>query len=161
MSRCRGWRYLPPDDPEHPLNHEPGRCRVCWRICRQRLDDGAPRCRDCELALLMHPSTPIRASLAADEQTRLQALYQLAEDREMSVSMIAEETLARLGHDAHAHGPAVDSGVVATSDPVDDLFTGMWVDDGSVTAVAAPTPTLIIGGDWLDDAAPTNDSKDS
>lgn len=127
MPRCRSWRFLPPTNPEHPLTHEPGSCRVCWRLCRARTDKGHPRCLECEKAFMQHPASAVRFSLAADHLTRPEVLSVLKLDRELVVGDRAEQTLTDLGHDHDAMVGGHDDGT---------RVTGSWWDDQGETVAA-------------------------
>lgn len=93
MARCRSW--FPAQQDRHRPLHAPGRCRVCWRPCRNRVPGGVERCDDCADTLALHPSPRVRRSLA--QQTRdPQLLAFLVTDLSAAVAAAARTRQADL-----------------------------------------------------------------
>ena len=93
--RCRAWRpAVRPDG--HPVTHEPGACRACWRPCFATPQSGTVFCEGCWLLLAAHPSGRVRAAVAARKDVPLDVLEGLADDIHAPVAYAARDRLEKL-----------------------------------------------------------------
>ena len=90
--RCRSWR--PCVGAVHAVGHRPGRCRVCWRPCRNPVRDGVTRCVDCWWALAEHPDPRVRLALSAAPAIPAEVLELLATDLD---PLVADRAVTALG----------------------------------------------------------------
>lgn len=94
-SRCRSWRPRPAT--AHPAGHLPGRCRVCWRPCLNRVDRGETRCGDCTWALSQHPDPRVRLALLASRRVPAEVLELLVTDPDPLVADRADRIVVFRG----------------------------------------------------------------
>ena len=94
---CRSWR--PCVGAVHAVGHLPGRCRVCWRPCRNPVRRGAARCADCWWALAEHPDPRVRLAVGAAPGVPMEVLELLACDLD---PLVADRAETSLGADADA-----------------------------------------------------------
>lgn len=93
--RCRAWRPAARPDG-HPVTHEPGSCRACWRPCFAAPRSGTAFCEGCWLLLAAHPSGRVRAAVAARKDVPSDVLGDLAEDMHAPVAYAARDHLEKL-----------------------------------------------------------------
>jgi len=96
--RCRSWH--PREGMRHAPGHLPGRCRVCWRPCRNPVSDGVTRCADCWWAIAGHPDPRVRLALSAAPKIPAEVLELLATDLD---PLVADRAVTALG----GHAPAM------------------------------------------------------
>ena len=93
MTRCRSWRYIGAAS-ENPSQLPVGRDRRSWRPCRNRIDRGVRRCRECEDSLVTCPNTAVRRALAVEEPQTDHVLRALESDPSPVVSSVAVSRLS-------------------------------------------------------------------
>lgn len=97
-SKCRGW--LPqPEKESHPLFHDPGDCRQCWRPCHSTRRPGTSFCDDCWEQYARHRAVKIRYAVLSRHDIPLEWLRFLADDQEAVIADAAEERLNSYGED--------------------------------------------------------------
>lgn len=98
--RCKSWRFLGLEDQSRHL--PVGRDHEAWRPCRNRVDAGEHRCRDCENSLIMCPNTAIRRALVQEPNQSDYVLRSLVSDSNSAIALIAEQALASRDSAAHS-----------------------------------------------------------
>jgi len=98
VRRCRSWRYV---DIGHTGHRPGGRCRQCWRPCRNRIPKsewaaGTRRCSDCVEALLFSPEPQVRRILVDEPGQQRDVLVALTTDTSGPVAMAAQRRLEEL-----------------------------------------------------------------
>lgn len=92
MSRCQ-WRPVTGLSHEH-VKHMPGFCRVCWKPCFQRPEQGL-HCATCLPLLATHGNSSVRRELALEDEVPSEILELLASDLQAAVSLAAQRNLGR------------------------------------------------------------------
>jgi len=95
MTRCNSWRFTATKIDQAkwlPV----GKNRQVWRPCKAKVAAGTTRCTDCETALILCPSTPIRKALVNEPDQNRGVLFQLTTDSAAAIAGTAARRLAAL-----------------------------------------------------------------
>lgn len=83
--------------------HRPGKCRACWKPCREQVEPGTVRCNDCLIAIISCRDTQVRRALMQEADVDMAALELLADDANPVLAATAASRLAEMRSQTGEH----------------------------------------------------------